>query len=532
MSHYLLSAMIRMAQGLAMSAPTLLVGLLIAAVFRYYLTPTQLRKLFGGESLLALPISWLIGMLLPVCSIGVLPILIEMHRAKVRPGAMTAFALSAPLFNPLSLLYGLTLSRPIVVIAFALCSLLVVTLLGSIWDWYAARKARTGEGSTVAPSDSDLKESQTSSSTTDDDLSIIGIKRLAAMMLLMTRQTVGETGVLFMVALLGLGLLGAFLPYGALQTSFETNDAWAPARMTMLAIPIYATPMNTMSQLGMMFQHGNSPGAALSLLLLGTGVNLATLLWLVMKYGVRSTTIWFVSLIAIVLGLSYAVERPLILPGAEAAGHTHAFDGYASPLHSVTRVDAGVVKELILKPLGIAELLATGVLAGVAMLGLLFRLVGLSEASIKPSAAAPLGKYDRVVPAPVLAFTVIIGLVAFSVVACFAYYPHPNETLEEIATVRSEVFSAARSGNAEQALHWIALWDDWSRRMEVATFMRTGKVRPYQRVQGYLLRKKLELLEHELEEVPLDREHTNRALNDLLSSDERWRTAFRPLKKP
>ena len=49
--------------------------------------------------------------LLPVCSIGVIPILREMKRIGIRPGAITAFALSAPLFNPLSLMYGLTLSR-------------------------------------------------------------------------------------------------------------------------------------------------------------------------------------------------------------------------------------------------------------------------------------------------------------------------------------------------------------------------------------------------------------------------------------
>ena len=57
--------------------------------------------------------------------------------------------------------------------------------------------------------------------------------------------------------------------------------------MTLVAIPIYATPMLAMSQLGMMFAHGNSPGAAFSLLILGTGVNFATLLWIARNYGVQ-----------------------------------------------------------------------------------------------------------------------------------------------------------------------------------------------------------------------------------------------------
>ncbi len=189
------------------------------------------------------------------------------------------------------------------------------------------------------------------------------------------------------------------------------------------------------------------------------------------------------------------------------------------------------MKELILKPLGIADLLALGVLASVALVGLILRVIGISEESMKSNVAKPLGPYDREVPAPILAATVLIGLIAFSIVACFAYYPHPAETLEEVAMVRSEVFSAARSGNSEMGLHWIELWDDWSRRMEVATFLRTGSVRPYQRVQGYLLRKKLELLEHELEESPLEQEHVNHALMSLMETDDRWRTAFRPSTK-
>jgi uncharacterized protein len=515
MTHAMLSGLIRMAQGLALASPTLLVGLLVAGVFRYYLTPAQLRKLFGGETLASLPISWLIGMLLPVCSIGVLPILMQMHRARVRPGAMTAFALSAPLFNPLSLLYGLTLSRPIVVTAFALCSLAVVTLLGTIWDRFAARGG----------SDSAAKEEEE-----DEPSRVIGVQRLLAMIVMITREAVGFTGVLVLVALLGLGLLGAFLPYGALQNSFEMDDVWAPARMTFLAIPIYATPMLAMSQLGMMFQHCNSPGAALALLLLGTGVNLATLVWLVKKYGFKSTLVWFTSLVLIVLALSYAVEKPLTLPGAEPAGHTHAFDGYATPLHSKSEFQWAIIREALVKPLSIAEFAAVSVLSGLVALGLLFRLLRIHEERFHRDAAQSIGTYDRIVPAPLLAGVVLLGLIAFSVVACFAYYPHPSESLEEIASVRSEVFSAARSGNAEQALHWIGLWDDWSRRLEVATFLRSGHVRPYQRMQGYIVRKKLELLEHELEEEPLDQKHVNAVLMDLLESDNRWRTAFRPAK--
>lgn len=134
MSIVIVGGFVRFVQGIAAAAPNLAVGLFIAAVLRYYLGQAGTKRLFGGESLWSLPQSWLIGMLLPVCSIGVIPIIREMRRLGIRPGAITAFAISAPLFNPLSLLYGLTLSRPYVIVGFAIGSLLVVTVLGLIWD--------------------------------------------------------------------------------------------------------------------------------------------------------------------------------------------------------------------------------------------------------------------------------------------------------------------------------------------------------------------------------------------------------------
>jgi uncharacterized membrane protein YraQ (UPF0718 family) len=70
-------------------------------------------------------------MLLPVCSLGVIPVVREMRRAGVSAGAILAFALTAPMFNPLSMLYGLTLSKPSVILAFAFSSMVIVTLVGA-----------------------------------------------------------------------------------------------------------------------------------------------------------------------------------------------------------------------------------------------------------------------------------------------------------------------------------------------------------------------------------------------------------------
>src|SRR6056297_140522 len=342
----LVGGLVRVAQGSVAAAPTLLVGLLIAAILRYYLGRDGTRRLFGGDSLRALPQSWMVGMLLPVCSIGVLPILIQMRRSGVKPGAMSAFALSAPLFNPLSLLYGLTLSRPLVIILFAVGSLVIVTALGLLWDALDRRKQ------TVFATEQDA-----------DDSGLIGPRRLAATMVQMARDATGMPLALTFLGLTGLAVLAAVLPYGAMQSSVERDDPMAPLRMMLVAVPVYATPMLAMSQLGMMFQHANTPGAAFTLLILGTGMNVATPIWFGKQFGWKPTVVWMMSLIVIVLGISYGINRPLISPGVDPAGHTHAFDIYANPMSAYSKLDFDSLQDLVTKNLDISMLASLAALA-------------------------------------------------------------------------------------------------------------------------------------------------------------------------
>ncbi len=507
----LAGGLIRAIQGLVAASPTLIVGLFIAAVLRFYLGPQGTLRLFGGNSIRSLPQSWAVGMLLPVCSIGVIPIIREMRRMGIRPGAITAFALAAPLFNPLSLLYGLTLSRPYVIVGFAAASLAVVTILGIAWD-RSSRWLGTKDPEEGASSDSETGE--------PDEGSPIGLPRLGACAVFMGRELYGPTGYLSLIVVAGLFLLGFSLPHGALQSAVEQLDPWAPLKMAVVAVPVYATPMLTMSQLGMMFAHGNSPGAAFCLLLLGTGMNLATIWWIAQNFGARPTAVWLATLLSVVLGLAHAVDRPLIPPGVEPAGHTHAFDIYTNPYTSGTQVSVTRFQEELRKTSGVFDLIGAAVAFFILLAGLAFRTLAaapidawLQRASMNKTSAEDATGLGQHVSSRTVGLTCLGGLVAFSVVGCYAFYPAPSEVLEEMRMARTEVLSGVTSRDHERTLHWIPILEEWSRKLEVGYALRNFELRPYQQMQCYLLRKKLELLEHAVE-------HASVASSDQHSHDE------------
>jgi hypothetical protein len=97
----------------------------------------------------------------------------------------------------------------------------------------------------------------------------------------------------------------------------------------------------------------------------------------------------------------------------------------------------------------------------------------------------------------VIALAVLIGL---SVFGCYVYYPPPREIFEEMRIVNAEVASAAYSQDWDTALYWIPVYDDWTRKLEVSAVLRGESVTPYRRAKAQVLRDKLELLEHLVED--------------------------------
>ena len=500
-------ALLRFTQAFVQATPTILVGVVIAGVFRRLLGHAGTRRLFGGDSWRSLPQAWAIGMLLPVCSLGVIPVVREMRRAGVSGGAILAFGLTAPLFNPISVLYGLTLADPVVILTFSFCSLVIVTVMGFGWDkLFPNTAAAEPEPPTVG----------------------FGAKRMLSIAVFSARELVGPSSLYILAGLLGVAMLSLVLPAGYLQTAAEHNDPWAPLFMTAIATPLYAGPMTAMVQLAAMFQHGNSVGAAFSLLVLGAGANLGLVAWMIRSYGLRRSVSWFALLFAVVVGLAYGVDKPLYPRGVEPAGHTHAFDIYCAPFYSDTpdpmRLAWQMLTEKIAPHESIALLAAGLLLAAGATLARWDRNGQVEQWLEQQPEAKP--RMDIVLPGPVLGGVALVGLIALSVLGCYIYYPPPSEIFEEMRVVNTHVASAASSQDWDTALYWIPIYDDWTRKLQVSMFLRGESLTPYRRAKADVLRDKLEVLEHEVEDHEV--EESRQLSLDVTRAYRRLRKAYSP----
>jgi len=434
------------------AAPTVLVGFFLAGIIKRLVGYETTKVWFGGDSLRSIPQAWLIGMLLPVCSLGAIPVIRQLHKAGVPGGAILAFAISAPLFNPISLLYGLSLANPVVILSFAGLSLLIVTLVGLMVEKIWPFPPRSTE--TVPPVS-------------------YGLRRLMAVAVTSSREAWSQQSWYIALGLIGSASLSLFLPYGYLQNKAERFDAWAPLFMAGIALPVYETPMTMIIKLGDMFQHGNSVGAAFALMILGAGINLGVLTWLWLHYGKLRTFTCVGVLFLIVVGLSYSIDAPLTPQGIEPAGHTHAFDVYCSPFHPAETVGPRLVLDRLGKNLQLFEwvgLVGWGLLMLTGALTHTSRLPGLDAWLEKPIDRT--GSWDVVLPPQVLGAAGLLGLISASVLGCFLYYPPLEEVFEELKQAQIPLVAAGVTQDWEGVNYWLPIVDDWTRRVQVSAYLR------------------------------------------------------------
>ena len=204
-----------------------------------------------------------------------------------------------------------------------------------------------------------------------------------------------------------------------------------------------------------MFEHGNSIGAAFILLVLGIGVCLGTIVWLINDFG-RRIVPWFVLYVTIVLGLGYACE-PLLWDSRKVeVDHTHAFDDLSSPFDSqrqaMPQQMAAVVQHKLREQFQASQQLALTCLFALLASGLLLRFVDRSERVEqwlvrRPSAARRL-RYDPALSGVVLGGVAIAGLVAFSVAGAYVYFPKRQFCLERHALSRGRCEGLCSPGAA------------------------------------------------------------------------------------
>lgn len=431
---------VRVCQTFIWASPYVLFGVCSAGVLRTLVPPDAIRTAFNGRGWAARMRLWLLAILLPWSSFGVLPAARQMQGAGVRPSVLLAFLLIAPVVNVLTLAYAFSVMPTRAAIVFVAGAVIVPALIAAICGRIFFSKTDEPNVAAELPAPA-------------------GHRKVALAFVTAARELTGPLFADLLIGLTGVGLLAALVPGNVLELTLGRPGLLAPPLAVLVAVPASLSPHQGMMVAGVAFSEGNSLGAAFVLLLLGVGVNLGWLWRVGQNYGLKRL-VWLSALL-FTLAIVYGYVADAVLPHLRTSlNHHHALTdlgpvenfgtGAEAFRHFLSRVgrEAEPPEQVALSCLGL-----------LAAAGLLLRWLDRGERITKWLAAPARGMAD--VPAPwwnpslsrgMLTLAGIVCGLAVLVAGLYVYFPSPEALMEDLRYTATDVYVAGTRGDRRQAM--------------------------------------------------------------------------------
>lgn len=414
--------------------PTLLCGLLIAGLIRGAIRPETIRDWFTNDPRIGPVRAWFIGLLLPVCSFGVLPVAWELRRAGIPRASLLTLLLAAPLANPLTLVFAfqkLEVEGPIGLVALGsllIGSFVLLVGLGVLAGYWFPDPI----------SIPDLPPLPSS-----------GLRRIYVVCMTAARGLTGKLQFFLILGVLGSGLL-AIIPGGALERCVHDQSVTAPLSLAAVSIPFQTPPTQGMALICESLLSGRSIGRVFIIFALAIGFHVGTIAWIAVVFGFRRLLMTTI----IVIGGSIAVgcALPLSLPNA-VSNHSYFLEIESSGGYKVAKARA--IRSTLTDDFGnpqwflIAACAATGLLW---LGGLVSSCVGkrgtisfaMAQGQLAPE-GQPTTPWTKPLSVPQRTLTVMGLLVVGVVAGLYVYYPSPGELLNQLDGVQIEIGLITRS---------------------------------------------------------------------------------------
>ena len=121
-------------------APWLIASFIMAGLLRQFLDPAKFQRALGNRGLAAIIKATLSGMLLPICSCGVIPLGLGMYYTGAYLGPTLAFMVATPIINPAAVLLAYGLLGPEIATMYLIGGFVVPVIIGLVGNALAGKE--------------------------------------------------------------------------------------------------------------------------------------------------------------------------------------------------------------------------------------------------------------------------------------------------------------------------------------------------------------------------------------------------------
>ena len=288
----------------AMMAPWLVFGFLMAGIIAVWVPRNWINRMMGGSSgIRGILRAVAIGVPLPICSCGVLPIATGLKKHGAGNGPTAAFLISTPQTGVDSILATYALMGPV----FAVARPVAAALTGLVGGAVVASVG--GEDASAAV----VEETAATS------------RGIRAILWQAYRRLLGSVAKPLAIGLAISALVTVFVPDNFFADAFHGNDWIAMPVMALVGFPMYVCSTASIPIAASLVAKGVSPGAAFVFLMVGPAMNAMSLTTVGALIGRKAAAAYVATIIAGAILCGVAIN---LVPNAISASTMIASAGH------------------------------------------------------------------------------------------------------------------------------------------------------------------------------------------------------------
>ncbi len=337
----------------------LLIGLLAAGFIKVYISASAMQRWVGGRGFAAVARAALLGAPLPLCSCGVLPVAIGLHRGGASKEATVSFLISTPETSVDSIAVTYALMGPLMAVyrpVAALLSAMITGMLTALVDDPATAKLTepaasavqaccAHEAIAVVPVEKAMAVSEASccaaiaepvvasccaaeAASTEHSYHHAALQ-FASKCFTAIRyagaELLDDIALWMAVGIVVAGVMLSFVPPGLIADYGQGIGAML--MMLVIGIPMYICAVASTPIAAGLLLAGVSPGAVLIFLLVGPATNIASFALVRRELGNKVTAVYFAGIASVSLMMGVLLEwllKAFDLNINASLGHAHA----------------------------------------------------------------------------------------------------------------------------------------------------------------------------------------------------------------
>jgi len=279
------------------AAPFMVFGLVIAGLLKVLIRPETVSRALGRGRVSSVLKAALVGVPMPLCSCGVLPVAQSLGRQGATKGAVASFLIATPESGVDSIAVSYALLDPILAVARPLAAFVSAVVAGLTINF--AQELPEA----VTPSAEEGKGRRES--------------LLSGVRYAFSDLWADMAGAFFVGVLLS-GTVAALVPEDFLSR-FLGGGLLSMAVMFIVGVPLYVCATSSTPLAAALILKGVSPGAALVFLLAGPATNMASLAVLIRTQGKRFVALYLAAIAVVSFAFGLAVDGLYGLMGRSPA---------------------------------------------------------------------------------------------------------------------------------------------------------------------------------------------------------------------